>query len=277
MRLMADEETTPAAGQPAASPAATETPAPSPEATPPEGAQAVPEGQQPAATPAAEQEQGGSKRDTKAERRIGKLTHRAKAAEETVTSLQAENTALQQQLSGLTVPTEEESGYDTAQHTAAMVKHATVEANVQGRVDANTREIARVQQAQQAQIVAEVTDKVQAFSAKTPDYSQSVSKIANLPNLAGSVMQLENTPEVFYALSKDLNLAVALERMPANRRLIELGRISAEVTVKPANISGAPPPVDSAQGGTASSDKALDSMSMGEFDAWHDKHYGEQA
>lgn len=242
-------------------------------ATPTEGAQVPAEGQQPEATPAAEQDTGSDRRDTKAERRIGKLTSRAKQAEETAATLGAENAALKQQLDGLQAPSDED--YGSAEHTAAVVRHATTEANIQGRLDANTREQGRLQLQQQQQLNADVSEKVEAFIVKTPDYSQSVSKIVSLQNLAGSVMQLENTPEVFYALSKDLNLAVALNNMPETQRLIELGRLSVEVTVKPVTVSKAPPPVESAQGGTAAAEGGpRDDMSMEEFNAWHDKRYG---
>lgn len=261
--------------------AVTEAPAPSTEQTaqtaeaaPTE--QAQPEGQ-PAPAPTANPEEGSTRRDTNAERRIGSLTARAKAAEETVSSLNAEKAALQEQLNDLKAPLEDDFDRDS-EHMAATVRHATTEANIQGRLDANAREAGRVQQAQQQALVNEVVEKVEAFSAKTPDYGQSVQKIANLQNLAGSVMQLSNTPEVFYALSKDLNLAAALEQMPENQRLIELGRISAEVTVKPVTVSNAPPPVQSAVGGTAVAASGLrDDMTMAEFDVWHNEHFGPSA
>lgn len=233
-------------------------------------------GEQPAAGTGQEQAPAESQRDSKAERRIGKLTARAKQAEESVTQLTAEKTALEQQLAGLAAPSADAQDYDSdAAQTAAVVGHATTQANVQGRIDSTNRELARVQQAQQAEIATEVQEKVAAFSAKTPDYTTSVAKIANLPNLANSVVQVDNTAEVFYALSKDLGLAVALESMTEPQRLVELGRLSAEVTVKPVTVSSAPPPVQSAQGGTAATESGpRDDMSMDEFSTWHDKQYG---
>lgn len=265
--------------EPAVTPEASATPAAqtveTATATPPEGAAAPAEGgtPAPAAATAAEQETGSKTRDSKAERRIGQLSKRAKQAEETAQGLEAENTALKQQLGGLQAPSDEE--YGTAGHTAAVVEHATTKATIQGRLDANSREITRNQQAVQQERVVEVSEKVDVFSAKTPDYVQSVQKIVHLANLSSSVMQLDNTPEVFYALSKDLNLAANLDRLPESQRLIELGRLSAEVTVKPVTVSSAPPPVASAQGGTAIASQGLrDGMTMEEFSTWHDKKTG---
>ncbi len=264
---------------PAVTPEASATPAEQTVETapviPPEGAAAPAEGEAsaPAAAPAAEQETDSGRRDSKAERRIGTLTKRAKQAEETTRGLESENAALKQQLGGLQAPSDEE--YGTAGHTAAVVEHATTKATVQGRIDANSREITRNQQAVEQERVVEVAEKVDAFSAKTPDYADSVQKIVHLANLSSSVMQLDNTPEVFYALSKDLNLAASLERLPETQRLIELGRLSAEVTVKPVTVSNAPPPVASAQSGTAVASQGLrDDMTMEEFSTWHDKQTG---
>lgn len=265
-----DQQETPVVEDQTTEPAVIEESAPSTEQAV-QPVEPAPNGAQTEVEPAAEQVDG--KRDTKAERRIGKLTHRAKQAEETVQNLEAENAALQRQLGGLTPPSDDD--YGSVEHTAAVVRHATQEANIQGRLDANDREKARLQHQYEQQLLGEVVDKVTEFSAKTPDYSDSVAKLASLQNLSGSVVQLDNTPEVYYALSKDLNLAVALNQMPEGQRLIELGRLSAEVTVKPVTVSGAPPPVQSAQGGTAVSGGGLHSnMSMDEFSTWHDKQNG---
>ena len=238
--------------------AVTEAPAPSTEQT-----------DETATAPAVEPEPSESRREPKAERRIGKLTARAKQAEETVSALETENAALQEQLKGLAPPSDDD--YGSAEHTAAVVRHATTEANIQGRLDANAREQTRLESASQQQLVADVVEKVEAFIAKTPDYTESVSKIASLQNLASSVIHLDNTPEVYYALSKDLNLAAALNQVPEQQRLVELGRLSAEVKVSPVTVSKAPPPVQSAQGGTAAPEGGpRDDMTMEEFSAWHD-------
>ena len=256
-----------------------ETPAPSAEATTVENVEATttdtPIAQGEAVAEPGAGDGNSPTRDTKAERRIGQLTSRAKAAEESNTALAAERDELQQQIAALKPPTLEEHDYDESKYQLALLEHASDKSVAKGQLAANTREARRNETALTSERVADVHSQVDAFKVKTPDYTESVTKLAALPNLANSVMKLPNTPEVYYALSKDLSLAAALEQMPEDSRLIELGRLSAEAAIKPVTASNAPPPVESAAGGdtAGNSDGYRDDMSMEEFDVWYDKQH----
>lgn len=255
-------------------PAASENSAPPAEQTaqnnqtaPEQAAAATPPGDGTAAAAPAE---SGGQRDTKAERRIGQLSSRAKRAEETVQTLESENTALKQQLESQAAPKPEDFATD-AEYTAALIGHATTSSRIEGQIDSNTREVGRVQADSTAERLDEVKAMTAEFAAKTPDYVESVAKIGGLPNIAASVMQLDNVAQVYYALSKNLQLAVQLEAMPETQRLVELGRLSAGVTPQVNNISSAPAPVASAaNGGGVPADGDPSKMSMEEFNAWHD-------
>lgn len=221
-------------------------------------------------TPEPEVEAKESRRDTKAEKRIKTLDHRAKQAEENVRALEAEKAQLKDQLSSLKTPTEEEFNYDSGQYTAAVVQNATKEAYAQAQLESKEREITRIQEAHQAAVVQEIADKVNEFKGTVPDYDQSVQSILHLNNLHQSVSMLDKAPEVYYALSKNPQQAQYINSLPPAQQLVELGKFSADISVKPRNVSNAPAPIESAQAGSTVDKGLREDMSMDEFSAWYD-------
>lgn len=267
---MVDSNETVVGGQPTG-PAVTEEPAPSAEPTvqsteiPPEGAPAPAETPPVAdAAPATNED----KRQPKAEHRIGQLTARAKSAEEREQTLQAENTALQQQLTGLQPPDAEQFEYGSPEHTAAVVAHAAQQGNLQGSLNTNAVQLAQAQNAVAATRVEEVRQQAVEFAAKTPDYAQTVGAVAHLPNVINDLMQLDNAPGVYYALGKNPTLAAQLEGLAPGQRLVELGKLSAQIQPPPVTASEAPPPIASAQGGTVTKQVDLGDPNLSD-EAWH--------
>lgn len=208
------------------------------------------------------------RRDTKAEKRIKKLDGRAKQAEESVRALEAEKLELQTKLDSIQIPEEYDEGFDTGKQTAAILNRELTARDVESR----SREIAQINQRQEAELLREAAEKVEVFKVSAPDYSESVKNIAHLEGLADTVIKLDKAAEVYYALSKNPQEAVYINSLPREQQLIELGRFSANISVQPKTVSNAPAPIESAQGGSSIiSGGYRDDMSMEEFSAWHDK------
>lgn len=250
------------------------TAAPAPAAEPTAQSEAIPPASEAEAAapapPAAEPAPGTEdKREPKAEKRINKLTARAKSAEEREQTLQAENAALTQQLAALQPPDAEQFEYGSPEHTAAVVEHAAQQGNLKGNLAANAAQLTSAQGEVTAARTEDVRQKAAVFMAKTPDYVQTIGAVAHLGNVINDVMQVDNSPEVMYALGKNAALATQIETMAPQQRLVELGRLSAQIqTSAPVTVSKAPAPIESARGGAVITQVDLNDPNLSD-EEWH--------
>lgn len=103
------------------------------------------------------------------------------------------------------------------------------------------------QQRKRDEVNAQFNTRVADFMTTTPDYSDSIAGLPDLPaDTLDTLMQVENAPQVAYYLSKHLDVADNIANVSPMAAAMELGRISQQLsTNKPINKpSAAPDPID---------------------------------
>lgn len=202
------------------------------------------------------------------QKRINQLTREKyeaqRRAQETEQRLQQLEAQAQQAPAAVAddAPTLEKFDYDEEKYQAALVQHQVAKQMQQ----LQQQQQQQVQLAEQQKQVQSYNDRVNAFAADKPDFTDSV---ANMPlqNSAAieGIMALENGPAVAYHLSKNLDVVDNLNRMSPVQAAIEIGKIEAKLSATPApKTTKAPDPIEPvASGGTVS--KSVAEMSVAEL------------
>jgi len=192
------------------------------------------------------------------QKRINKITadkheeiRKREAETKRADDLQAKLDKIEANKPTLEQPTLEQHDYDEE-----AFNKATVNFQVQEQVKA---ELA-TQNAKQNQINLQAeSDKVQAtFNERVEalgkeDYVDKANAVPVLPDgVAAAIMSLDNGPEMVYHLGEHLDKADALANMSPMAAMMELGKISAEMSVKPEiKTSAAPDPIEPVSAGSA--------------------------
>ena len=119
------------------------------------------------------------------------------------------------------------------------------------------------------QAADDFNQKVTKFGKE--DFFEKANSIPDLPaGVADALMQSESGAELIYHLGSHLDKADALAQMTPAAAMMELGRLSVEMSKKPEpKLSAAPDPIEPVTAGSALSDKMDDEMSI---DAWMSKY-----
>lgn len=172
---------------------------------------------------------------------------RADAAEEELKKLRAATP-----VTAGKAPTLEEFDHDEEAFSQASIKHQVAEAVKAERVLANTE--ANAATAAETQRV--FNERITALNR--PDFADIANAIPELPaGVAGALTELESGPELIVHLGTHLDLADKLASMSPAQAMMELGRISANMSTKPdAKISAAPDPIETlSSGGSISKER----------------------
>jgi len=144
-------------------------------------------------------------------------------------------------------PTMESCGYDEEVFATKMQAHATKKADINAQKSANERIAAdnRVAAQQKAnERVDSFLGQAKEFSKEHPDYFESVKKTPLNNPIAGEAI-LKKGPEVLYHLSKRFDLVDKINNMSAVDAVLEIERISNEVTtINKKLTTDAPPPIE---------------------------------
>jgi hypothetical protein len=208
--------------------------------------------------------------------RMNKITadkhteRRAKEAEaKRADDLQAQLDKLEANKPTLTEPTLEGHDYDDEAFNAATVKFQ-VQEQVKGELASQkTQQEQLNQQAKKQQALDTFNERATALGKD--DFAEKANAVPELPpGVADAIMGLENGAEMAYHLGTHLDQADALANMTPLAAMMELGKISAQMSVKPEiKTSAAPDPIEPLGSGGSLSPQADDEMSIEDFMAKH--------
>jgi len=166
-------------------------------------------------------------------------------------------------------PTLEQHDYDEDSFNQASVAFQVQE---QVKAELTTQKAQQEQNNQQAaaqEALGKFNERAEALGKD--DFDVKAKAIPELPDgVANAIMSLENGAEMVYHLGSNLDKADALSSMTPMAAMMELGKISASMSVKPEiKTSAAPDPIEPVTAGSALSDKMDDEMSI---DDWMRKY-----
>ena len=220
----------------------------------------------PEATVAIEPE-GDEPKANSVQKRINKITKKAGDAERRADDLQEQLDKLQRKPE-LTEPTLEGHDYDTDAFNDANVDYK-IQEGVKNGIKANSQNAIEEKQ----KLDAKQSYDLFVESVKAID-SEGMTKIDTLPELQddviAAIMQAPNSGELALHLTNNLEAANELATMTPMAAMMELGRISVKMSVKPEiKPSAAPDPIEPVTAGSALSEQIDDDMSI---DAWMAKY-----
>jgi len=197
------------------------------------------------------------------QKRMNKITKKAGDAERRADDLQEQLDKLQRKPE-LTEPTLEGHDFDTDAFNDARVDYK-IQEGVKDGIKANSQNAIKEKQ----QLDAKQSYDLFVESVKAID-SEGMTKIDTLPDLQkdviDAIMQAPNSGELALHLTKNLDAADKLAAMTPNAAMMELGRISAQMSIKPEiKTSAAPDPIETLNSGSAINSEVGDEMPIAEW------------
>lgn len=193
--------------------------------------------------PAKPKEDGYQKRINKVTADKYEQQRRADAAEAKLKELEAK-------AAPSAAPTLEDFDFDDVAFQAALIERK-VEETLSKREAEQQKALAQQEQQKAADYFGSQIEQL----AK-PDFDDVASSIPTLPEgVAGALMQSEGGAEMIYHLGTHLDVAEKIAGMTPSQAMMELGRISANMTADPVKTSAAPEPLEPLSGGGSLSQK----------------------
>ena len=220
----------------------------------------------PEATEATEPK-GDEPKDDGFQKRINKITKKAGEHERRADDLQKQLDVLQRKPE-LEQPTLEQHDFDTDAFNDANVDYK-IQEGVKKGIEANSQNTILEKQELESQ---QLTDSfIEAVTAIDSDGMNKINAIPDLSNdVIDAIKQSSNSGELALYLAKNLEAADKLATMTGSAAMMELGRISVQMSIKPEiKTSAAPDPIEPINSGSALSDKMDDEMPI---DAWMAKY-----
>lgn len=208
--------------------------------------------------------------------RMNKITadkhteRRAKEAEaKRADDLQKQLDELEAKKPTLTEPTLEGHDYDDEAFNAATVKFQ-VQEQVKGELASQKSQQEQIDQKAKMQQSLDTFNE-RATALGKDDFDVKANAVPELPQgVADAIMGLENGAEMVYHLGTHLDKADALANMTPLAAMMEIGKISAQMSVKPEiKTSAAPDPIEPLGSGGSLSQQADEEMSIEDFMAKH--------
>ena len=208
--------------------------------------------------------------------RINKITadkhkeiRQREASDKRADDLQAKLDLIEANKPTLEQPNLEEHNYDEEAFNKATVAYQVQE---QVKAELTTQKAKQDQTDQKAaaeQVQVKFDERADALGKE--DFAAKANAIPKLPEgVVDAIMTLENGAEMVYHLGSNLDKADSLAKMTPMAAMMELGKISASMSIKPEiKTSAAPDPIDPINSGSALSDKMDDEMSI---DTWMAKY-----
>lgn len=177
------------------------------------------------------------------------------------------------------LPTLEEFGYDEAKYQAALIEHATKQA--ESIVERRLAEADR-QRAEQTRVESFATRQAE-FAKSNPDFEDKVLRDPTLPITEGMrdvIIDSPSGPELAYWLATNRAEAEKIARLPPHLAALEMGRIEGRIEAqkaikatapaKPA-VTKAPPPPPTVETADVPMEKSQEDMSADEWMRWREK------
>ena len=171
----------------------------------------------------------------------------------------------------LTEPTLEQHEYDEEAFNKATVNYQVQEQVKAEIANQKTQASELDQQAKNKQSLDKFNERASALGKD--DFADKASAVPDLPTgVADAIMGLEDGAEMVYYLGTHLDLADSLASMSPLAAMMELGRISSNMSAKPEiKTSAAPDPIETLNSGSALNAEVGDEMSI---EAWMAKYNG---
>jgi len=226
--------------------------------------------------PEATEPEGDEQKPNGVQERINKITadkheerRQREAATKRADDLQKKLDELEANKPTLKKPELEDHDYDEEAYNKAQVAYQVQEQVKESLVTHKAREDQARQQAEAEQALGKFNERADALGKD--DFNAKAQAIPELPEgVASAIMSLENGAEMVYHLGSNLDKADALANMSPMAAMMELGKISASISVKPEiKTSAAPDPIEPVTSGSALSDNIDDDMSI---EAWMSKY-----
>jgi hypothetical protein len=229
-------------------------------------------GDTPAKTDEGKQDQEASEaarllaqRKQSAKERVQQAVARQRIAERDSADKDKTIASLREQLAKRPNP---ESYEDNAEYTADMLDHKM-----------NERELKRVElektnaDVNRRDAIAEQwAVRVDEFKATTPDFEDVAYSAPISDATAHLIAQMEDGPQVAYALGKNPAEARKIERLPETLKAVELGKIAARLSnPTPKKTTQAPEPINPVLGRGSSTSPDPEKMNFNEFKAYREK------
>jgi hypothetical protein len=201
------------------------------------------------------------------QKRINKVTADKYAEKKRADELQKKVDAYEASNEALKEPrlTDPEIDYDEVAFDKATTEYKIK----QGVQDALAQQLsiakAEQQKAEGEKVLGDYNDRVNALGKK--DFVEKQNSIPELPDgVADAIMQSEDGAAMVYHLGSNPEQANALANMTPAMAIMELGKLSMQLTAKPEiKLSAAPDPIDPVKAGSSLNSNIDDDMSMDEW------------
>ena len=162
-------------------------------------------------------------------------------------------------------PTLADHDYDEDAHEQASIKYK-IDLGVQNTLAAQQADAkAEQQQTAQAKVQGDFNDRISALGKE--DFAAKADLIPTLPNgVADALMQAEDGAAMIYHLGSNPSKADAISQMSPSMAIMELGKLSTQLSTKPeTKLSAAPDPIEPVKAGSSLSSAVDDDMSMDDW------------
>jgi len=198
------------------------------------------------------------------QKRINKVTKKAYDQERRADELQKKLDELNKKPE-LVKPKLEDHDYDEEAFNSANVDYK-IQEGVKAQLEANSQQQAQLsQQAEQQKITDSFNEQASALGKE--DFNDVITAVPELPaGVADAIMQEVNGAELAYHLGTNLDIADKLASMTPAAAMMELGRISSNMSIKPEiKTSAAPDPIEPVSAGSTLQSNVDDEMSMSDW------------
>lgn len=174
------------------------------------------------------------------------------------------------------LPSLEEYGYDEAKYQAALIDHATRQAET--IVERRLRE-AEQARAEQGRMETFAT-RQQEFSKSVADFEDKVMRDPTLPISAAMrdvIIDSAEGPAIAYWLAQNRSAAEMISKLPVHLAALEMGRIEGRLAAQRATakaapkVSNAPPPPPKVEASEDPVQNDPESMSIDQWMKWRQK------
>lgn len=201
------------------------------------------------------------------QKRMNKITKKAGEQERRADSLQKQLDEMQK-TPELEEPTLEQHDYDTDAFNDAQVDYK-IQEGVKKGIKANSQSnVLEKQQLEAQQLTDSFIEKVTALDSEGMD---KINSIPDLPEgVVDAIKQSPESGELALYIAKNPEVADKLAAMNPAVAMMELGRISVKMSIKPEiKLSAAPDPITTLNSGGSALEISEDDMTM---DQWMAKH-----
>ncbi|MBL4753625.1 MAG: hypothetical protein JKY52_08555 [Flavobacteriales bacterium] len=208
-------------------------------------------------------------KETKNQRKRRMRRERELKTEGKLQDAQQEITRLNQEIGGLKIP-----NYNDFENPDDYVAERAAHATQRTMLQADAARASGSVQAAQAQVQAErqtaISDTFDEGNGSYKDFNKIVrnESLQLSGNMLSASLEAENTSDVLYFLGKNLDEAARISSLTDIAQVIEIGKMSANLSSKKNRTTKAKPPIKTLKGSSGSVDKNPEEMTNDEYRKW---------